>query len=71
MAINGLEQALQISIAINNFNKAEEICELLLSEQPENIKIIQTLIDLSLFNNNYDLSLKMIKEIRKNKWVVK
>ena len=65
MAINGLEQALQISIAINNFNKAEEICELLLSEQPENIKIIQTLIDLSLFNNNYDLSLKMIKELEK------
>ena len=65
MATNGLEQALQISIAINNFKKAEEICELLLGEQPENIKIIQTLIDLSLFNNNYDLSLKMIKEIEK------
>ena len=43
MATNGLEQALQISIAINNFKKAEEICELLLGEQPENIKIIQTL----------------------------
>ena len=65
MATNGLEQALQISIAINNFKKAEEICELLLGEQPENVKIIQTLIDLSLFNNNYDLSLKMIKEIEK------
>ncbi len=65
MATNGLEQALQISIAINNFKKAEEICELLLGEQPENIKIIQTLIDLSLFNNNYDLSLKMIKKIEK------
>ena len=30
-ATNGPEQALQISIAINNFNKAEEICELLLN----------------------------------------
>ena len=37
-AINALEQALQISIAINNFHKAEEICELLLIEEPQNIK---------------------------------
>lgn len=42
-AINGLEQALQISIATNNFNKAEQICELLLDEQPNNTKILQTL----------------------------
>ena len=65
IAVNGLEQALQISIAINNFNKAEEVCELLLNEQPGNIKIIQTLIDLSLFNNNYDLSLKMLSKLEK------
>ena len=65
LAVNGLEQALQISIAINNFNKAEKVCELLLIEQPDNIKIVQTLIDLSLFNNNYDLSLKMINKLEK------
>ena len=64
-AINGLEQALQISIAINNFNKAEEICELLLNEEPQNVKIIQTLVDLSLFNNNFDLSLKMLNKLEK------
>ena len=65
IALNGLEQALQISIAINNFNKAEKVCELLLIEQPDNIKIIQTLIDLSLFNNNYDLSLEMLNRLEK------
>ena len=64
-AINGLEQALQISIAINNFNKAEEVCELLLNEEPQNTKIIQTLVDLSLFNNNFDLSLKMLNKLEK------
>ena len=63
IAINGLEQALQISIAINDFNKAEYICELLLTEQPENVKIVQTLIDLSIFNKNYDLSLKMLNKL--------
>ena len=42
IAINGLEQALQISIAINNFIKAEKVCELLLIEQPENIKIVNS-----------------------------
>ena len=65
MAVNALEQALQISIAINNFNKAEKVCELLLIEQPENIKIVQTIIDLSLFNKNYDLSLKMLNKLEK------
>ena len=64
-AINGLEQALQISIATNNFNKAEQICELLLDEQPNNTKILQTLLDLSLYNNNYDLSLKMLSKLEK------
>ena len=64
-AINGLEQALQISIAINNFNKAEEICELLLNEEPQNVRIIQTLVDLSLFNNNFDISLKMLNKLEK------
>ena len=64
-AINGLEQALQISIATNNFNKAEQICELLLDEQPNNTKILQTLIDLSIYNNNYELSLKMLNKLEK------
>ena len=63
IAINGLEQALQISIAINDFNKAEHICELLLTEQPENIKIVQTLIDLSIYNKNYELTLKMLNKL--------
>ncbi len=65
IAVNGLEQALQISIAINDFKKAEKVCELLLIEQSDNIKIVQTLIDLSLFNNNYDLSLKMLNKLEK------
>ena len=65
IAINGLEQALQISIATNNFDKAEQICELLLDEQPNNTKILETLIDLSLFNNNYELSLEMLNRLEK------
>ena len=63
IATNGLEQALQISIATNNFGKAEYICELLLDEQPNNDKILQTLLDLSLFNNNYELSLKTLTKL--------
>ncbi len=65
LATSALEQALQIAIAINNFNKAQTICELLLIDQPENRKIVQTLLDLSLFNSNYELSLKMLRKLEK------
>ena len=65
LSTSALEQALQIAIAINNFNKAQTICELLLIDQPENRKIVQTLLDLSLFNSNYELSLKMLRKLEK------
>ena len=54
MAFKGLEQALQISLATNKFERAEEICELLLEEEPENEKYLETMRDLALFNNDYD-----------------
>ena len=63
IAINGLEQALQISIATNNFNKAEEICNLFLKEDPTNLQILQTLKDLSLYNENYNIALDAINKI--------
>ena len=36
-----------------------------MNEEPQNVKIIQTLVDLSLFNNNFDLSLKMLNKLEK------
>ena len=36
-SIHGLEQALQISLMSNRFDRAEEVCEFLLAEEPENI----------------------------------
>ena len=63
MAFKGLEQALQISLATNKFERAEEICELLLEEEPENEKYLETMRDLALFNNDYDKALITIKEL--------
>ena len=65
IAISGLEQALQISIATNNFNKAEEVCNLFLKEDPTNLQILQTLKDLSLYNENYNTALDVITKIEK------
>ena len=65
LAINGLEQALQISLTTNNFEKAEEICELFLEDDPQNIKIIETLRDLTIFSKKYDIALDMVNRIEK------
>jgi len=62
-AFKGLEQALQISLATNMFDRAEEICELLLDEEPDNGKYLETLRDLALFKNDYDKALKMITKL--------
>ena len=63
MAIAGLEKALQIALTISSFNRAQEICSLLLQENPTNIDLLETMKDLTLFNGNYEESLKMLKKI--------
>ena len=63
MAVAGLEQALQIALTISNFNRAQEICHLLLQENPTNIELLETMKDLTLFNGNYEESLKILKKI--------
>ncbi len=67
LAINGLQQALQISLSANRFEKAEEVCDLLLDDDPENINYLETLRDLCLFNENYKKALLIIKDIEKIK----
>ena len=64
-AINGLEQALQIALTTSKFIRAEEICGLILNENPDNLDILNTYKDLTLFNNNYEKSLKIINQIEK------
>ena len=63
LAIAGLEKALQIALTISSFNRAQEICSLLLQENPTNIDLLETMKDLTLFNGNYEESLKMLKKI--------
>ena len=63
LAVAGLEQALQIALTISNFNRAQEICSLLLKENPTNIDLLETMKDLTLFNGNYEKSLKILKKI--------
>ena len=65
LAIAGLEKALQIALTISSFNRAQEICSLLLQENPTNIDLLKTMKDLTLFNGNYEESLKMLKKIEK------
>jgi len=64
-AVSGLEQALQIALTTNNFVKGEQICLLLIEENPENIKLLETLRDLSLFTKNYETAFNSIEKIEK------
>lgn len=64
-AVNGLEQALQIALTTNNFEKGEEICLLLIDENPQEVKLLETLRDLSLFTKNYQTAYNTIKKIEK------
>ena len=67
MAINGLEQALQIALTTSNFILAEDVCDLLLIDDSENIDLLETLRDLTLFNGDYKKSLKIVTKIEKVK----
>ena len=63
MAIKGLEQALQICLATNKFDRAEDVCDFLLNEEPDNEKYLETLRDLALFNNDYHKALLTINKL--------
>ena len=65
MAISGLEQALQIALTTSNFERAEQVCSLLLEENPSNINLLETMKDLTLFNGHYDESLRILDKIEK------
>ena len=65
MAIEGLEQALQIAMTTNTFDRAEEVCTLLLEDDPDNIKLLETMRDLTLFSQNYELALNAVERIEK------
>lgn len=65
MAIPGLEKALQIALTISDFKRAEEVCALLLIENPNNMDLLETMKDLTLFNGNYEKSLKILNELEK------
>jgi tetratricopeptide (TPR) repeat protein len=64
-AINALEQALQIALTTNSFDRAEEVCILLLEEDPESLKFLETIRDLSLFNQKYQVALEFVNRIEK------
>ena len=61
--ISALENALQISLAINDYKRSEEICDLLISEFPTSTKYLATLKDLALYNNKYDKALSIIEKM--------
>ena len=65
MAISGLEQALQIALTTNDFERAEEVCSLLVDENPSNIDLLETMKDLTLFNGHYEKSLTILNKIEK------
>ena len=67
MAVNGLEQALQISLTTSNFSRAEEICDLLLIDDAENLDLLETMRDLTLYNGNYEKSLTIVVKIEELK----
>ena len=66
-AANGLEQALQIALTTSRFKRAQEICELLIVEDQTNIKLLETMKDLSIYNEDYNSALDildMLEEIQ-------
>ena len=70
-AINSLEQALQISLSTNNLDKSDEICELMLINNPENIDLLETQKDIAIFNKNFDKALNIILIIEEKKGLSK
>ena len=64
-AISGLEQALQIALTTSKFLKAEEVCDILVENKPDNIELLETLRDLTIYNGRYLKSLEVLGKIEK------
>ena len=67
--IEPVEQALQISLNAELFYRAEEICNILLEDNPRNEKYWETYRDLTLFNKHYEKSFKAIEMLESLKGV--
>jgi len=65
LALKALEQALQIALSANKLKRAEEICELMHNDTPDDLDILNTYKDLTLYNQNYKKSLSLIEKIEK------
>ena len=63
LALNSLEQALQIALSTNNLMRSEEICELMLDNNPDNIDLLETYRDIAIFNKDFNKALKIISKI--------
>lgn len=59
-AIKPVEQALQISLNAELFDRGEEICDILVKDDSQNQQYWETYRDLTLFNKHYEKSLKAI-----------
>ena len=64
LAMKALEQALQIALSTNKLKRAEEICELMHNDTPDNLDILNTYKDLTLYNQNYKKSLSFLKKLK-------
>ena len=60
-----LQQALQLSLTINDLSRSDEICELMLKNDPMNLDILGTLKDIAIYNKNYQKALDIILKIEK------
>ena len=60
-----LQQALQLSLTINDLSRSDEICELMLKSDPMNLDILGTLKDIAIYNKNYQKALDIIFKIEK------
>ena len=58
-----LQQALQLSLTINDLSRSDEICELMLKNDPMNLDILETLKDIAIYNKNYQKALDIIFKI--------
>ena len=65
LAIKALEQALQIALSANKLKRAEEICDLMHNDNPDDLDILNTYKDLTLYNQNYKKSLSLLEKIEK------
>ena len=58
-----LQQALQLSLTINDLSRSDEICELMLKNDPMNMDILETLKDIAIYNKNYQKALDITLKI--------